>query len=108
MDDKVHTQNRTAKIPSERREDRDREVDKLFQLAYESGATEVGIMKASDVPVEEGLATLCGETPCDAYGLSGNCPPHVSGPEGFRELKQANALCPGISNRYPGSGHVFK
>lgn len=38
--------------------------------------------------MDDSLANLCRETPCDAYGLSKNCPPHVSGPDGFRELKR--------------------
>ena len=83
MDDKGHTKIKTKGIGKG-----EREFDGLVQLARESGANEVGIMRASEVPVEDGLATLCGDPPCDAYGLSGNCPPHVSGPDGFRELKK--------------------
>ncbi len=46
----------------------------------------MGFVDAGEVPIIDSLANLCGETPCDAYGLGGNCPPHVSGPDGFREL----------------------
>jgi len=32
------------------------------------------------------LAKLCREPQCESYGLSTSCPPHVSGPSGFRKL----------------------
>ncbi len=64
------------------------EFKKLFQMAHESGANGVGMIDASEVPVVDSLATLCGETPCPAYGQGNNCPPHVSGPEGFRKLME--------------------
>ncbi len=61
-------------------------LNDLIQLAYRSGASEVGITSASHVPVEDRLANVCREIRCETYGLSPSCPPHVSGPSGFREL----------------------
>jgi len=58
----------------------------LTQLARRLGTSEVGIINASQVPVEDLLANVCREIRCEAYGLSPSCPPHVSGPSGFREL----------------------
>jgi predicted metal-binding protein len=63
-----------------------REQNDLAQLARRLGASEVGIVDASQMPVEDHLANVCLEIRCDAYGLSPSCPPHVSGPSGFREL----------------------
>jgi len=58
----------------------------LTQLARRLGASEVGIVNASQVPVEDHLANVCREIRCEAYGLSPSCPPNVSGPSGFKEL----------------------
>jgi predicted metal-binding protein len=58
----------------------------LIQRAYRLGATGVQVIAASDIPVEDGLAKLCQPSLCENYGLSAGCPPHVSGPSGFREL----------------------
>lgn len=62
------------------------ELNELIRMAHGSGANGVGIIDAREVPILDSLANLCGETPCGAYGLGKNCPPHVSGPDGFREL----------------------
>ncbi len=32
---------------------------------------------------------LCQEPQCENYGLSTSCPPHVAGPDGFREFQKA-------------------
>lgn len=58
----------------------------LIQSAHRLGATEAGIISTSDISVEDDLARLCHEPRCKHYGLSANCPPHVSGPSGFRKL----------------------
>lgn len=64
----------------------EQEPNDLIQLARRLGASEVGIVNASQVPVEDHLANVCREIRCEAYGLSPSCPPNVSGPSGFREL----------------------
>lgn len=38
--------------------------------------------------METALADLCNESQCENYGLSPSCPPHVSGPAGFRNLQK--------------------
>ena len=76
MPHKAATQNETTP----------RELNDLIQLARQLGASEVGIVSTSQVPVEDHLASVCREIRCDAYGLSPSCPPNVSGPSGFREL----------------------
>ena len=61
-------------------------LNDLTRLARRLGASEVGITSASHVPVEDHLANVCRDIRCETYGLSPSCPPHVSGPSGFREL----------------------
>ena len=56
----------------------------LIQLAYRLGASHAKIICAADISVEDDLANLCREPQCENYGLSASCPPHVSGPSGFR------------------------
>ena len=57
----------------------------LIQYAHKSGATGTAIISTADIVVEENLAAMCREPQCENYGLSKSCPPHVSGPSGFRE-----------------------
>jgi predicted metal-binding protein len=66
----------------------ERKLNELVRLACQLGATDVKIISADDVRVENGLADLCNESQCEHYGLSPSCPPHVSGPPGFRELRK--------------------
>lgn len=65
------------------------DLNGLTGLACGLGATDAGIISAKRIPVEDELAKLC-LTPhkCESYGLSASCPPHVSGPAGFRRLQQ--------------------
>lgn len=68
-------------------EDRDRrELMDLIQLSLRLGASDARLISVSEISVEDNLATLCLELPCESYGLSARCPPYVSGPAGFREL----------------------
>ena len=60
--------------------------NKLILLARSLGATDATLLSASDIVVKEELARLCREPQCENYGLSPSCPPHVSGPTGFRRL----------------------
>lgn len=57
----------------------------LVSLAVESGASDAAIVPAAAIIVEDHLADFCRTPGCDAYGLSASCPPHVSGPDGFRK-----------------------
>lgn len=61
-------------------------LNKLIQTALNWGATDAAVISASEILIEDRFASFCLEPRCDAYGLSGGCPPNVSGPDGFREL----------------------
>jgi len=61
-------------------------LKELTQLAYQLGASGATDISTSDISVEDDLANLCREPKCENYGLSTSCPPHVSGPSGFRGL----------------------
>jgi predicted metal-binding protein len=61
-------------------------LKKLIKQASQSGASGAAAISASDISVEDDLAKLCREPQCESYGLSTSCPPHVSGPSGFRKL----------------------
>ncbi|MFT5728100.1 MAG: putative metal-binding protein [Desulforhopalus sp.] len=62
------------------------DFEELEQLAMSLGATNVAIRSTADIMVDEKLVSFCKEPRCPNYGLSPSCPPHVSGPDGFREL----------------------
>jgi predicted metal-binding protein len=61
-------------------------LEKLTQLAYQLGASDANAISTTEISVEDSLADLCREPGCENYGLSASCPPHVSGPDGFRKL----------------------
>lgn len=61
-------------------------LEALHRLACALGATRAAVIPAEAIPVEDHLAGLCRDPRCPSYGLSASCPPHVSGPAGFREL----------------------
>lgn len=58
----------------------------LTQYAISLGATEASIISASEIHVEDHLAAICKDAKCENYGLAMSCPPHVSGPSGFRDI----------------------
>ncbi len=61
-------------------------LNELTQLACRLGSSDATVISASDISVEDDLANLCQEPRCENYGLSASCPPHVTGPSGFRKL----------------------
>jgi predicted metal-binding protein len=61
------------------------QLKKLIQHAYRLGATDVAIVPATDIVVDDNLAELCREPGCENYGLSKSCPPYVSWPSAFRK-----------------------
>ena len=66
-------------------------LEELIKYAKKMGATEAKVISTIDIVVEDNLADMCREPQCSNYGLSKNCPPHVSGPSGFRKkLKNFN------------------
>jgi predicted metal-binding protein len=50
------------------------------------GASDAAIISTQDISVEDDWAELCLDLPCENYGFSDSCPPHVASPSGFREL----------------------
>ena len=58
----------------------------LIQQACRSGASDAALISTGNILIEDTLAMLCKDPGCENYGLSKSCPPHVSGPNGFREL----------------------
>ncbi len=63
-------------------------LEKLKQLAISSGASDAEIIASDLISVEDDLAKRCLEPKCGNYGLATSCPPHVSGPPGFREAQK--------------------
>ncbi len=62
--------------------------EKLVHLAVSMGASNARVISSREISVEDELAKLCKEPRCGYYGLSPSCPPHVSGPSGFRRLQE--------------------
>jgi predicted metal-binding protein len=66
-----------------------RQLCRLVQTAVQLGASAAGVMGSQDIVIEDDLARLCnGNPPCQLYGLAPSCPPHVAGPEGFRQWQK--------------------
>ena len=63
-------------------------LEALPRLACGLGASQAAVIPSGAIPVEDRLAALCRDPRCPSYGLSASCPPHVSGPAGFRELRE--------------------
>jgi predicted metal-binding protein len=64
-------------------------LEELTQLACRLGASDAQAISTRHISVDDSLVDLCRESRCENYGLSVHCPPHVSGPSGFRELLKA-------------------
>ena len=67
----------------------DLNLKELVRLACSLGVSDAKIISSGDIMVEDHLASLCKEPQCENYGLSPSCPPHVSGPSGFRKLQKS-------------------
>jgi len=63
------------------------DLEPLVRLSFSLGASKARVISSNDILVEKNLAELCVNN-CENYGLSINCPPHVSGPEGFCQIKK--------------------
>lgn len=61
-------------------------LNNLIHYAVSLGATDARIIPARSICVENRFADLCSPSTCTSYGQSMSCPPHVSGPSGFRKL----------------------
>jgi len=62
-------------------------LEKLVRSAIPKGASDARLISSADIKVRDELARYCLEPhKCENYGLAPSCPPHISGPAGFREL----------------------
>ncbi|UCF91002.1 MAG: DUF2284 domain-containing protein [Desulfobacterales bacterium] len=61
-------------------------LESLIQVAHQNGASDAKAVSTADVTVDESLTNFCRDSGCENYGLAVSCPPHVSGPAGFKEL----------------------
>jgi hypothetical protein len=64
----------------------DKILESLIQVAQLNGASDAKAVLIANVRVDKSLTNFCKDSRCENYGLSINCPPHVSGPTGFKEL----------------------
>ena len=62
-------------------------LEKLVYSAISKDASDARLISSADITIRNELARYCIEPhKCPNYGLAPSCPPHVSGPAGFREL----------------------
>ena len=64
----------------------EKDLTLLCNFAKELGATNAVSFSAKDVVVDERVRLKCLVPPCDGYGLSLMCPPHVMSVQEFREV----------------------
>jgi predicted metal-binding protein len=57
----------------------------LIRYARQLGVSDVRLIDAVDIRVEDRLADICRDPGCPGYGQGANCPPHVMRPEAFRQ-----------------------
>ena len=56
-----------------------------MQTALDNGASQAAIVSPEKIFTKKQFAAFCKDPGCPNYGESMSCPPHVSGPEGFRQ-----------------------
>ncbi len=61
----------------------------IIEQALKLGCTCAKLIPAAQIQVKTELAELCQPGSCAEYGLAPTCPPHVSGPEGFKQLQES-------------------
>jgi predicted metal-binding protein len=84
---KVLTVDRIVDIlKSQDHKDNDDVLESLIQVARQSGASDAKVVSTTAIAVDASLTNFCKDSRCKNYGLSINCPPHVSGPTGFKEM----------------------
>jgi predicted metal-binding protein len=62
--------------------------EELERLATSLGASEVAVKMTDEIEIDEKLVNFCKDPRCENYGLSPGCPPHVGGPDAFRQMLQ--------------------
>ncbi len=61
------------------------DFDKIVEYALGLGVSDVKLISPDLVPINQKFADFCQEPGCPCFGLSMSCPPHVAGPDWFRE-----------------------
>lgn len=61
-------------------------ITKLVAYAKQIGVTQAACVPPDSIRVESRLAAYCREPKCPHFGQSMSCPPHVSGPIGFKKF----------------------
>ncbi len=68
--------------------DRPGELIQLKDQAIQMGISKAALIPSAKIHVNAELSELCsGQPPCENYGKSMNCPPHVKGPESFQHWR---------------------
>lgn len=65
-------------------------LNSFIQKAISLGASEAAIIASKDILVEDNLANRCVDPKCIYFGLSPTSPPHVGGPEEFRQHQKTH------------------
>jgi predicted metal-binding protein len=60
-------------------------IERILAHAANLGTSGIGIIDPCQVPVDDKFVNFCKEPRCPGYGSSMSCPPHVKGPDWFRE-----------------------
>ncbi len=63
-------------------------IDPLISRAFTLGVSDVKLLDASLLPIDEKFADFCKEPLCPSHGRSKSCPPHVMEPSEFRKYLQ--------------------
>lgn len=66
-------------------------IQVLLDFARQQGATRATRLSPQEIRVENKLASYCRTPKCPNFGRSMSCPPHVSGPAGFRKMVQESS-----------------
>jgi predicted metal-binding protein len=68
---------------------RELQLEELALWAISKGASDARLISSGVISARKKLANYCLEPiRCENYGLAPGCPPHVSGPAGFRVLQK--------------------
>ncbi|SMC38844.1 Predicted metal-binding protein [Desulfocicer vacuolatum DSM 3385] len=62
-----------------------KKMQQIEEFALDNGASKAAVISSRDIDVKNRFAAFCKEPKCPNFGRSMSCPPHVSGPEGFRK-----------------------
>ncbi|MFO7883570.1 MAG: DUF2284 domain-containing protein [Desulfobacteraceae bacterium] len=66
-------------------------IDQIISHAISLGVSDAEIMYPGEIPVDNKFPDFCKDPLCPGYNQSMSCPPHVQGPDWFRDhLKKFN------------------